>query len=220
MSDLENWIPFWNILTDTEKEKLNIFARNVSFQKGSFITSGNDDCLGALFLKNGQLRTYITSDDGREITLFRLHKGDVSVMSAACVFDTLAFDVAIKSMENTDAVLIPSNVLDRLKENNIAVDLYFSKLMNEQFSDIMWAMQQILFFGIDKRLAIFLWDETINTGTDSLHITHEDIAVLIGSAREVVTRILKSFAEDGIVELGRGRITIKDKSKLKELCDL
>ncbi len=217
MYALSEILPFWDQLTEEEQLWIKDRTRQVSFQKGTFITSGMDDCLGALFLLDGQLRTYITSDEGREITLFRLHNGDVSVMSASCVFDTLAFDVSIKAMEDTSAILLPSNALEHLKTKNVYVDLYFSKLMNEQFSDIMWAMQQILFFGIDKRLAIFLWDELTESETSTLHFTHEDIAVIIGSAREVVSRVLKSFAEEGIVELGRGTIKIIDKAALKQL---
>ncbi len=218
MYALSEILPFWDKLTKEEQLWIKDRTRPVSFQKRTFITSSMDDCLGALFLLDGQFRTYITSDEGREVTLFRLHNGDVSVMSASCVFDTLAFDVSIKAMEDTSAILLPSNALEHLKTKNVYVELYFSKLMNEQFSDIMWAMQQILFFGIDKRLAIFLWDELTESETSTLHFTHEDIAVIIGSAREVVSRVLKSFAVEGIVELGRGTIKIIDKAALKQLC--
>jgi CRP/FNR family transcriptional regulator len=178
-----------------------------------------EDCLGALFITRGQIRTYITSDEGREITLFRLHAGDTSVLSASCVFSELAFDVSISACEDVEAVLLSSNCLDQLKKQNVYVDLFFSKLMNEQFSDIMWALQQILFFGIDKRVAIFLWDEAAASGDMTLHYTQEEVATAIGSAREVVSRVLKIFAEDGIVRLGRGKITILDKSRLRKLCD-
>ncbi len=211
-------IPFWDVLSKEEQEWITTKVRDVKFKKGSFITSGMEDCLGSLFISKGQLRTYITSDEGREITLFRLGIGDTSVMSASCVFEQIAFDVSICAMEDVEAVLLPSNYLDQLKSQNVSVDLYFSKLMNEQFSDVMWAMQQILFFGIDKRVAIFLWDELSKTDGNVLRFTQEDIAMIIGSAREVVSRILKIFAEEEIVELGRGKITILDKNRLRDLC--
>jgi CRP/FNR family transcriptional regulator len=81
----------------------------------------------------------------------------------------------------------------------------------------MWAMQQVLFMSMDKRLAIFLWDEMTRTGNELLTITHEQAARYVGSAREVVTRMLKYFASEGIVELSRGGIKILDKSKLRSL---
>lgn len=212
-------IPFWNVLSEEEKKWIVTVVRKVKFSKGSFITNGMEDCLGALFITKGKLRTYITSDEGREITLFRLRVGDTSVLSASCVFDQLAFDVSISACEDVEAVLLPSYYLDQLKKQNVYVDLFFAKLMNEQFSDIMWALQQILFFGIDKRVAIFLWDEASASGDMTLHYTQEQIATAIGSAREVVSRILKVFAEDGIVQLGRGKITITDKNRLRKLCN-
>ncbi len=218
MQEISTIIPFWDALSRAEQEWISEVTRRVSFKKGAFITNGMEDCLGALFITKGQLRTYITSEDGREITLYRLHVGDTSVMSASCVFDTIAFDVSVRAMEDVEAILLPSNYLDQIKNKNVYVDLFFSKLMNEQFSDVMWAMQQILFYGIDKRVAIFLWDELSQTEGNVLHYTQEDIATIIGSAREVVSRILKAFVNAGIVELGRGKITIKDKNKLKELC--
>ncbi len=217
--NLKEIIPFWDVLSDTEQEWIATVTRPVKFNKGSFITNGMEDCLGALFITKGQLRTYITSEEGREITLFRLNVGDTSVLSASCVFDQLAFDVSICAMQDVEAILLPSKFLDQLKSQNVYVDLHFSKLMNEQFSDIMWAMQQILFFGIDKRVAIFLWDELARAKDNVLHFTQEDVAIIIGSAREVVSRILKVFAEDGIVELGRGKITILDKNRLRDLIE-
>lgn len=86
-----------------------------------------------------------------------------------------------------------------------------------RFSDVMWAMQQILFMGVDKRLAIFLWDETAKTGSNSIKMTHEQIARYMGSAREVVSRMLKYFAGEGIVALSRGEIRVMDKEKLSKL---
>jgi CRP/FNR family transcriptional regulator len=81
----------------------------------------------------------------------------------------------------------------------------------------MWAMQQILFMSMDKRMAIFLWDEMSRTKNDTLKITHEQAARYVGSAREVVTRMLKYFSTEGIVEVSRGGIRILDKAKLFDL---
>ena len=81
----------------------------------------------------------------------------------------------------------------------------------------MWVMQQILFMSMDKRLAIFLHDESTRLGTDNLTLTHEQIAKYMGSAREVVSRMLKYFSAEGIVQVSRGGIKIIDRQKLKRL---
>ena len=84
-------------------------------------------------------------------------------------------------------------------------------------SDVMWAMQQIMFKELDRRLAEFLLAEAQRTGSDTIRMTHEQIAQHISSAREAVARMLKSFSEDGLVELRRGAITLRDKNSLNHL---
>ena len=81
----------------------------------------------------------------------------------------------------------------------------------------MWVMQQILFMSMDKRLAVFLLDETAKNGTDTVKLTHEQIAKYMGSAREVVSRMLKYFAAEGLVSVSRGGIRLIDKSRLRDL---
>ena len=79
------------------------------------------------------------------------------------------------------------------------------------------SMQQILFMSMDKRLAVFLLDETAKNGTDTVKLTHEQIAKYMGSAREVVSRMLKYFAAEGIVSVSRGGIRLIDKRRLRDL---
>ena len=102
-----------------------------------------------------------------------------------------------------------------IMEENPYVGLYMYQQATERFSEVMWTMQQILFMAIDKRVAIYLWDESISRGQITIKTTHDEIARNIGSAREVVTKVLNYFAEEGVVTLGRGRIEIADKEKLK-----
>ncbi len=218
MKQISEVIPFWNELTETQKIVLEKETKWMNFKKGSYVIGTADGCLGALFITAGQLRTYIVSDEGREITMYRLREGDTCVLSASCVMEEIAFDVSMKAMEHTQVLLIPSNILESLLRENAKVELFFAKLTNERFSEVMWTMQQILFFGADKRVAIFLWDEMAKSGCDTIKFTHEEIAVIIGSAREVVSRILKMFEEEEIVILGRGSIKIIHKEKLRAIC--
>ena len=99
------------------------------------------------------------------------------------------------------------------------MEAFAYRLATERFSDVMWTMQQILFMSFDKRLAIFLLDESASLGSDTIKLTHEQIAKLLGSAREVVSRMLKYFAEEGYVRLSRGTVTITDKKALRELTE-
>ena len=149
------------------------------------------------------------------MTLFRVRAGEVCVLSASCLMDTIAFDVMIEAMEETVVSVLPSVVLNQVMKKNPHVEPYLYKAATEKFSDVMWTMQQILFQKIDKRVAGFLWDEMSHTGNRTLSLTHEEVAKYIGSAREVVTRVLKYLAENEVISLGRGKIHIEDKEKLK-----
>lgn len=102
-------------------------------------------------------------------------------------------------------------------EDNIHAELFALRLAAEKFSEVMWAMEQILFLNFDARLAIFLLDETAKTGENTLQLTHEQIARYIGSAREVVTRMLHYFVDEGAVALTRGRVTVLDKKYLQAI---
>jgi CRP/FNR family transcriptional regulator len=220
MSDHQAFIrealPFWNKLSTQEQQLILNNVANVHYNQGENIHRGENDCIGMLLLISGELRTYILSEDGREITLYRLMPGDICVLSASCILQSITFDVHIDAELDSEILLINSTVFQKLC-TNIYVENFSYKMAVDRFSDVMWAMQQILFMRFDKRLAIFLLDETARIGTDSLSVTHEQIAKYMGSAREVVSRMLKNFENEGLVELSRGGIKILDKKKLREL---
>lgn len=214
---LEKHFPAWGHLTSEQKENITQSAIEVSYKKGACVHGADSECVGVLLIKKGMLRTYLLSEEGREVTLFRMGSGDTCVLSASCVLSSISFDVHIDAEVDTEALLIYASLFSRLQEANIYVECETYKLASERFSDVMWAMQQILFSSMDKRLAGFMWDEIAKSGGDTVRATHEQIARYIGSAREVVSRMLKYFASEGIVELSRGGIKVIDKQKLKSL---
>ena len=214
---IKSRLDFWDKLSESEINLLENNIANVSYNKGFNLHSTDSECLGVLLIKNGGLRVYILSEDGREITLYRLSPGDVCVLSASCIINSIAFDVHIDAECDTDAYLINIGAFSKLSNQNVYVENFAYKNTNERFSDVMWAMEQILFMSFDKRLAIFLLDEITKTNSNELHLTQEQIAKYIGSAREVVSRMLKVFQSEGILEQSRGSIHIIDKEKLREL---
>ena len=214
---LKKNLKFWEYLTEKEKEMIIKNTTEVSYKSGQNVHSAEQNCIGMIMIREGELRTYILSEEGKEITLYRLGSNDICVLSASCVLRNITFDVHIDAEKDTKAYVIDSDVFSKLCEDNIYVENFALRLTAERFSDVMWAMEQILFMSFDKRLAVFLLDETSKKGNDSLSLTHEQIAKYMGSAREVVSRMLKYFAKEGIVELSRGCIHIKDRKKLKEL---
>ncbi len=209
--------PFWGNLSQSEKEFLSFNTKTANYKKGDILHGGNEDCVGVIIVKKGQLRTYMLSDEGKEITLYRLYKDDVCVMSASCIYEAITFDVFVEAVEDCEILITAAKAFDKLSRQNIYVEAFSYKLATTRFSDVMWTMQQILFMSFDRRLAIFLLDEANKTGLDEIKLTHEQIAKLMGSAREVVTRMLKYFTEEKIVSVSRGVIKITDKNKLRRL---
>lgn len=214
---ISSHLDFWEHLKESEKEQLEQRMVKVTYSKGLNLHNSGTECLGIILIRTGSMRVYILSEDGREVTLYRLAEDEVCVMSASCVLNCITFDVHIDAESDMEAYLIPSMVFRKLNEENIYVQNFVYRNTVDRFSDVMWVMEQILFMSLDKRLAIFLLDEAAKTGADSVKMTQDQIARYIGSAREVVSRMLKNFQADGLIEQSRGTIRIVDKTGLKQL---
>lgn len=205
------------MLTTQQQDMLTYNTIAATYGKGESIHSAERECVGILILKHGEIRTYILSEQGKEVTLFRLGAGEVCVLSASCILKSITFDVHIKAEQDSEILIMNASVFSKLMTENIYAELFALRLTAEKFSEVMWAMEQILFLSFDVRLAIFLLDESAKTGQNTLHLTHEQIARYISSAREVVTRMLRYFANEGMVELTRGSITVLDKKRLQAI---
>lgn len=209
--------PFWEKLDPNDKD---LFCRSTGvsqYKKGTIIHGGNSECIGAVLVRTGCVRAHLLSEEGREITLYRLYPGDICMLSASCVLKSITFDVFVDAEEDSECLIINGNTFSEIADRNVYVENFALQTAVSRFSDIMWVLQQILFMSYDKRLAIFLWDEMAKTGQTTLKLTQEQIAKYTGSAREVVSRMLKYFAAEGIVEHSRGGIRILDKQKLRAL---
>ncbi|MEG0077056.1 Crp/Fnr family transcriptional regulator [Anaerorhabdus sp.] len=216
-SVIEQSIPAWIHLNKDQKDTLLSNSMEVGYKAHQTIHGEGDDCVGVLIIEEGDLRVYMLSEEGREVTLYRLSKGDVCILSASCILSSISFDVFIETETNVTAVLIDTATFSSLMDENVYLENYVYKVTTERFSDVMWAMQQVLFMSMDKRVAIYLLDEMNRSKSTCIEVTHETIAKYIGSAREVVSRMLKYFEKEGIVELNRGGILITNKQRLKDL---
>ena len=208
--------PFWNKLSDHQQTYLVDCSTSALFSKGANIHDGNE-CTGVIFLKSGSLRLYMLSDDGKDITLYRMFPGEMCMLSASCALQNLTFDVFVDAEENSECVVISGCAFASLADQIPDMKIFALEAAMATFSDVMWVMQQILFMSFDRRLAIFLLDESSKLGSDCIHLTHEQIAKYMGSAREVVSRMLKYFSTEGMVELSRGGVTLLNKQKLRRL---
>ena len=213
----EHYFDFWKELSEAEIEFVCANTRKVSYPKGAYVHQGPLDCIGVLLIRSGQLRVYTMSEDGREVTLYRLFAGDVGILSASCVLDALTFDVYIDAEEDTEVLLTDAAAFRRLVEGNIHVRCYAYELATQRLSDMLWKMQQVLFLSADRRFAIFLLEESAQNGSGEIHLTHEQIARYMGTAREVVSRMVKYFNQEGWIKNSRGCIKIIDRQALEQL---
>jgi CRP/FNR family transcriptional regulator len=203
----EKAFPFWNKLNETDKETFCRSSHRMHFEKGTNVHDGNE-CTGVILIKTGSLRLYILSDEGKEITLYRLFAGDMCMLSASCVLNSVTFDVFVDAEENSKCIVVGGCAYESLANRMPDAKIFALETALSRFSDAMWVMQQILFMSMDRRLAIFLLDETAQNHSDTVKLTHEQIAKYMGSAREVVSRMLKYFVTEGLVEASRGGIRI------------
>lgn len=218
MNHLE-YLPIWNKLEKEYQDLLSSAASVRRFKKGDCLHNGSDDCTGLFLVLSGQLRAYTISEDGREITLYRLFERDFCLFSASCIMNSIQFDITITAEKDTEALLIPTDVYKEIMEHSAVLANYTNEVMASRFSDVMWLVEQVMWKSFDKRLADFLINEANIEGTSILHITHEAIGNHLGNPREVVTRMLKYFANEGFVRLSRGTIEIVNIEGLEKIIE-
>ena len=205
--------PIWNQLTPEEQKTLSNAARPRRVAAGETVHSGSDDCVGLFLVAQGQLRAFILTEEGKELTLYRLFAGDLCLFSASCILGGLQLDILVQAQEETFCYVVPADYR-RFMHTSLAVANYTNELMAARFADVMWLLDQVVSKSFDSRLAAFLVEETRRSG-NPVRLTHEQIARHLGSAREVVTRMLQYFRSEGLVSLSRGGITLTDEKRLR-----
>ena len=217
--EFSEYLPFWDKLTASQRVQISAVVEHHHVSRGTHIHDSSAQCLGLVAVRSGQLRAYILSEDGREITISRLFDYDVSLLSASCVMPDMQFNVMIEAEKDTEFWSIPACLFKNLVDDSLAVSNYSRSLLSSNFSELMWLMEQIMWKSFDKRLASFLLEEAAIEGSNSLKITHEKVANHMGTAREVVTRMLRYFQSEGMVKLTRGGIELCDLNKLKAISE-
>lgn len=213
----QDYFTIWGKLTADQQRWVSDSIQHRTIKKGTVVHNGSLDCAGLLLIESGQLRAYMLSDEGREITLYRLFDMDICLFSASCIMRSVQFEIIIQAEKDTQLWVIPPQVYKKLMEESAPVANYTNELMASRFSEVMWLVEQIMWKSLDKRLAAFLLEESAIEGTPTLKLTHEMIANHLGSHREVITRMLRYFQSEGMVRLSRGTVTLTDEDKLQAL---
>ena len=219
VTELQEFFPIWNKLSEAQQQRLLTAAEIRNAKGGTTLHNGSMDCLGLLLIRKGQLRVYTLSSEGREITLYRLFELDTCLFSASCVMPDILFDVVVEAEKDSEFYILPSCLFKDMMEESAPIANYANQLISSRFSEVMWLMEQIMWKSFDKRLAKFLLEESNLENNPQLKLTHERIANHLGTAREVVTRMLRYFQSEGMVTLTRGTIELTDIPTLRLLAD-
>lgn len=210
MRKLLEKLPFWAKLDGAEQAMAENAAVVRQYRAGDLLYGTNNNCLGMVHILSGSLRAYILSEEGREVTLYRLAEGDMGILTSSGVLSNISFETHLAAVGDTEVLIIPDDVYTVLTGQNMALRCFTYELAVERLSVIMWVFQQILFAGFDQRLAGFLVEEYRRSGSREICMTQEQIAEYVNSAREVVARMLKRFAGEGLIENRRGTIELLD----------
>ena len=219
MPALNTWIPGWGQLTPAQQTRLSEAARPRAFSAGELIHNGDADCVGLLLVKSGRLRVFILSEGGREIMLYRLLPGEICLFSASCMMPQIAFAVTVTAEAPSEVLVLPPDVYKAVMAESAPLANFTNELIAARFSDVMWLIEQILWKSFDRRLAAFLLAEAKLEHSATLPLTHEAIANHMGTAREVVTRMLRYFQGEGWVKLARGTLQLTDEPSLRALAE-
>ena len=215
--DFEQCFPIWRQLTEAQRERLRGSLARRAVKRGTVLYRGGGECTGVLLVKSGQLRAYILSEEGREVTIYRLFDRDLCLFSASCMMRSVQFDITIEAEKDTDLWLIPPEAYRQVMEESAPLSNYTNEIMAARFSEVMWLLEQVMWKSMDRRVAGFLLEEAAIEGGNRLSITHEAIANHLGTHREVVTRMLRYLQGEGLVKLSRGAVELLDEKRLEEL---
>ncbi len=212
---LKKSIRIYNTLSKDEKKFLIDNSKILCFKKGHLVHKGDETCLGLIAVNKGSLKAFISSDSGKQITLYKLYEGDICLFTAACKMKNIHFDINLICEEDCEILLLPVDLYEEILKKSKKISNYINEIVMARFSDVMWILEQTVFHSLDKRLANYL----LNLNKKDIEITHQKIADELGTAREVISRLLKHFENDNILKLNRNKITIINNNALLEIAE-
>lgn len=190
-------------------------AKPMQFPAGAVLFDENQPCQGFPLLLSGSLRVIKCSTNGRELQLYRVIPGESCILTSSCLMGGNPYQARGIVQESLEMVMLPAAVFHKLLGANEAFRRYVFQLFTERLTDMMELVTAVAFQKLDQRLAALLIAKP-----SPINATHQAIADELGSAREMVSRLLKGFSDQGWVKLGREQITLTDMAALKKFASL
>ena len=162
-----------------------------------------DTCHGIAFILSGEIRVYKTGETGREITLYEIGPGETCILNASCILSGKKYPANAVTISPCDVFMLPANELKSLMASHEELRTYIFSILSYRLTSVMELLEEVVFRKVDQRLRDYLIEKSEN---NVLKTTHMAIANDLGTAREVVSRILKDFERNNEVKLGRNSI--------------
>lgn len=221
ISEIKDAFPFINDMDPREIEELLNVVSIGAYPTGTVILEEGHACKNIALIIGGSIRVYKLSTEGKEITLYRIGRGDTCVLIVSCLMGNKEYPAIAEVEENVSLMMIPESYFKQLFFKKPAWQEFVFNTLSERLTEVMLVVEEIAFKSMDKRIAAFVYENIDKSSKDSvLEITHEVIAMELGTAREVVSRVLKDFEKKDIVALTRGKIFIKNKILLKKIASM
>jgi CRP/FNR family transcriptional regulator len=215
---LEASLPFWDILTEADKNNLLTCARLQKYKPGTILQHSTDEYSpGVQIVVSGRARAFISSPDGKQLTLKHYIDSEYFVIGISCVFGDYTCDVSVETETECEVLMIPRSAFMPLFDSNLAVRAASMEMLGLKLSRIIHSLEAFTFSGMKSRLANMLIEQSVLAGSPVFKTTHADIAADIGTVREVVTRLLKRFQTEGLLTLYRGKIRLDNIPALMDI---
>jgi CRP/FNR family transcriptional regulator len=193
--------------------KLERVLDSILFRKleaGATILREGQACASAPFVMRGSIRVFKTAESGREITLYRIEKGQSCILGSSCGSGIAAFPAAVVAETATSAAFIPSATIRSLLAEGPAFRDFVLAQFSRRMAEVIELVEEVAFRRVDERLGCWLSEASAASPDGRIAATHQAIADHLGTSREVVSRILKDWEQRGLLSISRGAILLKE----------
>jgi CRP/FNR family transcriptional regulator, anaerobic regulatory protein len=207
------------VLSCLNREDLVALANPQSVMRipaGTTIFTENQPCAGFPLLLSGSIKVIKSTAQGREMLLYRVEPSGSCIISSSCLLGHSRYSARGIAESEIALLILPKALFDTLMASSTSFRNFVFHLFAERIADLMGLVEEVAFSRLDQRLAKALVSRSSNT----LQITHQQLAEELGSVREIVSRLLKGFSSQGFVSLGREQIVLLDRVGLEQLANI
>ena len=207
--------PILQTLPTAQLADVQASAAAMQLPAGTVVFDENQPCQGFPLLLSGNIRVIKAAANGRELQLYRVEPGESCILTSSCLLGHASYHARGVVEQDVEMVVLPPAVFKTLLSVHEPFRDYIFGLFSERLTDLMQLVSAVAFQKLDQRLAALLVSKP-----SPIHTTHQALADELGSVREIVSRLLKNFAEQGWVRMGREQIEVTDAAALKRLAEL